>query len=135
MAGAASQSSSCLASRGEGFGEPAPNNGSVATVELERTLVKSPPELFDELASAAGLNRWLGDVQIRDAQSPTRIAWSARASEGVIELEPSGWGTRVRALAKTNGMPAWDRIRKNHELERCLRALLDDLGSSSLKKN
>ena len=108
---------------------------AMATIEVERTLVKSPPELFDELASAAGLNRWLGEVQIKETQAPSRIAWSSRASDGVIELEPSGWGTKVRALAKTNGMPAWDRLRKGHDLRRCLTALLDDLGSSSLKKD
>ena len=105
----------------------------MAKIELERTLVKSPPELWEELAAAPGLNRWLEEVQIRDAEPPSRIAWSARASEGVIELEPSGWGTKVRALAKTNGLPAWDRVRKRCELERSLQTLLDDLGSSSLK--
>jgi hypothetical protein len=32
-------------------------------------------------------------------------------------------------------MPAWDRLRKGHDLKRCLTSLLDDLGSSSLKKD
>ena len=32
------------------------------TFEVERTLVKSPPELWDELCCEPGLARWLGDV-------------------------------------------------------------------------
>jgi hypothetical protein len=50
----------------------------------------------------------------------------------VIELESSGWGTKVRALADPGRVPAWERVRGGQELERCLRRLLDDLGSSSL---
>ena len=107
----------------------------MATIEIERTLVKSPPELWDELFSDPGIGRWLGEVQVHEAEAPSRITWTARASEGVIELEPSGWGTKVRAHAKTNGLGAWDRLRRRDELGRSLQALFDHLGSSSLKKH
>jgi hypothetical protein len=50
----------------------------------------------------------------------------------VIELEASGWGTKIRARAKTDRAPAWERMHSGYELERSLRKLLDDLGSSSL---
>jgi hypothetical protein len=94
----------------------------MATVELERTLVKSPPELWEELAAPDGLRRWLGDVRVRASEPPNRLEWDSDVAAGVIELEASGWGTKVRALADP-GPPG---------VEERLTNLLDDLGSSSL---
>jgi hypothetical protein len=105
----------------------------VSVVELERTLVKSPPELWDEIASDARLRRWLGDVEVRVAEAPTRLEWGGSRSRGVIELEAAGWGTRIRARAEPDHAPAWERLHGRYELERSLRDLLDDLGASSLK--
>jgi hypothetical protein len=103
------------------------------TIELERTLVKSPPEVWEELSSAPGLGRWLDDVEVREADAPNRIEWAAPGARGTIELEPSGWGTRVRAHAKT-GTGFWDRFRDadGADVERQLEQLLDYLGSSTL---
>ena len=94
----------------------------MATVQIERTLVKSPPELWEELAAPDGLRRWLGDVRVRAAEPPNRLEWDSDVAEGVIELEASGWGTKVRALAEAGGPGVEERL--TH--------LLDDLGSSSL---
>jgi uncharacterized protein YndB with AHSA1/START domain len=106
----------------------------MATIELERTLVKSPPELWDEIASDAGLSRWLGEVQVRKADPPTRLEWHGRGAHGVIELEAAGWGTKVRAQAETAPARPWDKLRGGGEsLEQRLGELLDDLGASSLK--
>jgi hypothetical protein len=104
----------------------------VPTINLERTLVKSPPELWAELDQ---LERWLGEVQISRREPPNRLAWTARGARGSIELEPSGWGTKVRASAETAG-GLFDRFRGDDgvEVERRLTELLDHLGSSSLKK-
>jgi hypothetical protein len=104
------------------------------TIELERTLVKSPPELWEELASEPGLGRWLDEVEVREAHAPNRIEWAARGARGTIELEPSGWGTRVRAHAQTGASSFWDRFRvvDDAEVERRLEQLLDHLGSSTL---
>jgi hypothetical protein len=104
----------------------------MASVAVERTLVKSPPELWDELASEAGLSRWLGEVRVRAKDPPRRLEWDSDVAQGVIELEASGWGTKIRAEADANRLPAWERMHKRHELERCLKNLLDDLGASSL---
>lgn len=107
------------------------------TIELERTLVKSPPELWDEIASEDALRRWLGEVQVSSVEPPHRIEWDGEGSHGVIELEASGWGTRIRARVRTEGSGFWERFkapREDGELERELEALLDGLGSSSLKK-
>jgi hypothetical protein len=104
------------------------------TIELERTLVKSPPELWEELASDPGLSRWLGDVRVSSAEPPSRIEWNGQGARGVIELEPSGWGTKIRAHAQTGAGAFWERLRQREDgsLEQSLEALLDDLGSSSL---
>lgn len=104
----------------------------MATIEVERTLVKSPPELWDELASDAALGRWLGAVRVNATNPPHRLEWDSDVARGVIELEASGWGTKVRAQGRPSAPSAWERLREGHELERCLRQLLDDLGSSSL---
>jgi hypothetical protein len=94
----------------------------MATIELERTLVKSPPELWEELGPPDGLRRWLGDVRVVAAEPPHRLEWDNDVAAGVIELEASGWGTTVRAVAKP-GAPG---------VEERLTELLDELGSSSL---
>jgi len=110
----------------------------VPTIELERTLVKSPPELWDEIASEEALRQWLGEVSVSRLDPPSRIEWSSQGVRGVIELEASGWGTRVRAQAQTSaGGGFWERFKPppdDRRLERELEALLDGLGSSTLRK-
>jgi hypothetical protein len=106
----------------------------VSTIHLERTLVKSPPELWEELSQ---IERWLGDVEVSRQEPPSRLAWSARGARGTIELEPSGWGTKVSAHAETTGSGLLDRFRGAEpvpDLEQRLSGLLDHLGSSSLTK-
>ena len=105
----------------------------MAPVELERTLVKSPPELWTEIGSEEALRRWLGDVTVHSAEAPGRLEWDRSDSAGVIELEASGWGTRVRAVAKAKGVP-WERVHAHRELEHSLGQLLDHLGASSLRR-
>jgi hypothetical protein len=104
----------------------------MASVALERTLIKSPLELWDELGSEQALARWLGQVRVSAEDPPHRLEWDSDVARGVIELETSGWGTKIRARGETDRAPAWDRLRKSYELEQSLQQLLDDLGSSSL---
>jgi hypothetical protein len=104
----------------------------MAAIQLERTLVKSPPELYDEIM-AGTLSRCLGEVQVQIANAPARVEWTCGNSAGALELVASGWGTTVRAEATVSGFP-WDRVKARAELEAALRKLLDHLGSSSLKK-
>jgi hypothetical protein len=105
----------------------------MAPVELERTLVKSPPELWSEIGTEECLSRWLGDVTVHAAEAPGRLEWDRSDCAGVIELEASGWGTRVRAVAKAKGVP-WERVHAHREVERSLGQLLDHLGASSLQR-
>jgi hypothetical protein len=108
------------------------------TIKIERTLVKSPPELWDEIGSQEALGRWLSDVRVSSLEPPTRVEWTGQDARGVIELEASGWGTRVLAKAETTSNGGfWERFRTPADdggLERDLEALLDGIGSSSLKK-
>jgi hypothetical protein len=105
----------------------------MAPIEVERTLVKSPPELWSEIGSDEALGRWLGNVSVRAAEPPGRLEWARSDSTGTIELEPSGWGTKVRVVAKAKGVP-WERVNIHRELERSLVDLLDHVGASSLRR-
>jgi hypothetical protein len=46
---------------------------------MERRLVKSPPELWDELASETRLSGWLGEIRVSAAYPPHRLEWDTRA--------------------------------------------------------
>ncbi len=71
--------------------------------EAQRTLVKSPPELWAELSDPASLARHLGalgEVKITRLQPEQSIEWEAEAASGTVELKPSGWGTKVRLTVR-----------------------------------
>jgi hypothetical protein len=68
------------------------------STEAQRTLVKSPPELWAELSDPASLARHLGEfgeIRIARVEAEKSVAWEADAVTGTVELKPSGWGTRV----------------------------------------
>jgi hypothetical protein len=67
-------------------------------VEVKRTLVKSPPELWAELSDPASLARHLdgfGEVRTVRTEPETTVEWEATDVRGTVEIRPSGWGTRV----------------------------------------
>ena len=71
--------------------------------EVQRTLVKSAPELWAELSDEAALARHLGEfgqVRITRATAEERIEWEAESARGSIAIKPSGWGTRVTLIAQ-----------------------------------
>ena len=66
--------------------------------EVQRTLVKSPPELWTELSDPASLARHLGalgEIRITRAEAEKRVDWEAERTTGSIVIKPSGWGTKV----------------------------------------
>jgi hypothetical protein len=73
------------------------------TSEVQRTLVKSPPELWAELSDPTTLARHLGElgeIRIVRTEQDRAVDWEAGATDGAqasgrVEIEPSGWGTRV----------------------------------------
>jgi uncharacterized protein YndB with AHSA1/START domain len=103
------------------------------TFELERTLVRSPHELWDRLSAHGGIERWLGGAQVGEIRPPNRMEWTFRGARGVIELEPAHWGTRVCARVEPAAAPAWERMTTRHEIEHALQRLFADLGSRSLQ--
>ena len=77
----------------------APKSGSMATVEVSRTLVKSPPELWEELQGER-LREALGAGKITPTEDERLIVWEGEDSRGTATLEPSGWGTKVTLRAE-----------------------------------
>jgi hypothetical protein len=71
----------------------------MATVEVSRTLVKSPPELWEELQGER-LREALGAGKITPTESERLIVWEGDDSKGTATLEPSGWGTKVTLRAE-----------------------------------
>jgi hypothetical protein len=72
--------------------------GAMPTIEAQRTLVKSPPELWAELSDPTSLARHLGEfgeIRIARVEAETRVEWEAESASGRVELKPSGWGTKV----------------------------------------
>jgi hypothetical protein len=68
-----------------------------------RTLVKSPPELWAECSDAASLARHLGqfgEIKITKLEPETAVAWEGERASGTVRLEPSGWGTKVLLTAR-----------------------------------
>ncbi len=80
---------------------------SVST-EVQRTLVKSPPELWSELSNPDALARHLselGEIRITAVEPETKVEWEAEGSSGTVHLKQSGWGTKV-TLSVTRVAPA-----------------------------
>jgi hypothetical protein len=72
--------------------------------EATRTLVKSPPELWAECSDASSLARHLGEfgeISITRLEPETTVAWEGEHASGTVQIEPSGWGTRVTLTALT----------------------------------
>lgn len=70
--------------------------------EVERTLVKSPPELWAELSNQESLARHLGqlgEIRITRVQPEESVEWEAQDTTGTILIKPSGWGTTVKLTA------------------------------------
>jgi hypothetical protein len=66
--------------------------------EVQRTLVKSPPELWAELSDPAALARHLGElgeIRITRTEPEKLVEWEAEGTKGTVAIKPSGWGTKV----------------------------------------
>jgi hypothetical protein len=120
----------------------------MATYEVSRTLVKSPPELWAELEGDR-LGAAVGAVNVRATEPERELAWEADGAAGLARLEPSSWGTKVTLTAWVEEQEAqvaelgfWGRFRKRPadeppapptDIEARLETLLDDLGSAHKK--
>jgi hypothetical protein len=76
--------------------------------EVQRTLVKSPPELWAEISDPDSLAKHLGDfgeIRITRVDPEQRVEWQAGDTSGSVVIRPSGWGTKVK-LTVTRPEPA-----------------------------
>jgi len=67
--------------------------------EVQRTLVKSPPELWAEISDPESLARHLGEfgeIRIIRVQPEQKVEWEADDASGTVVIKPSGWGTKVK---------------------------------------
>jgi len=115
----------------------------MASVEVSRTLVKSGPELWEEL-SGERLGDALGGAEVRPMEPERELAWRTDGATGKAVLEPSSWGTKVTLTAEVEEQVArvglWERMRgmtppppRAPEIERRLEGLLDELGQAHKK--
>jgi hypothetical protein len=75
----------------------------MAETRAQRTLVKSPPELWAEISDLEALARHLGEfgeIRITRLEPENAVAWEGDRARGTVQLEPSGWGTRVTLTAE-----------------------------------
>ncbi len=69
----------------------------------KRTLVKSPPELWNELSEVERLARHLdafGEIKITKLEPEHTVAWEGEHASGTVEIEAAGWGTKVTLKAE-----------------------------------
>jgi hypothetical protein len=121
----------------------------MSSLEVSRTLVKSPPELWSELQGEC-LPAAVGGARLSVAEEERRIEWEAEGAHGAAVLEPAGWGTKLTLTAEIEELEEaaakvgfWARMRgvkpppppaaPTDELERAFEKLLDDLGSAHRK--
>src|SRR6267378_5304806 len=81
------------------------------SAQVQRTLVKSPPELWAELSDPASLARHLGElgeIRITRVEPEHKLEWTAEHASGSVLIKPSAWGTRVTLTAsrEQGGDPA-----------------------------
>jgi hypothetical protein len=75
----------------------------------KRTLVKSPPELWEELSEVERLAKHLGafgEIKITKLEPEHTVAWEGEHASGTVSIEPSGWGTKVTLHAELSEEPA-----------------------------
>jgi hypothetical protein len=79
----------------------------------QRTLVKSPPELWAEVSNQDALARRLGEfgeIRITRTEPETTVAWEGERARGTVELKASGWGTKVTLTAEATAPEPSDLV-------------------------
>jgi hypothetical protein len=112
-------------------------------VEVSRTLVKSPPELWEELQGDC-IQQVTEDAVMEPRQPERELGWSGDGVRGTARIEPSNWGTKVVLTAEVEAQVAevglWERMRgakpppdPHADIEQRLEGMLDSLGSAHRK--
>jgi hypothetical protein len=102
----------------------------MAPMRTERTLVKSPPELWELVDDVDLMRRWTaeicdglenGSLEVAEREPEERLVW--RCGDGPrieLNLAEKGWGTNVTIKAECGGLSRGPDA---------LESLLDELGS------
>src|SRR5207237_10270375 len=87
--------------RSVGGGDSARRSKTAAMprIEVSRTLVKSPPELWAELGPDC-LEKAVGLVSVEETEPERALAFTGDGVRGTAVLEPAGWGTQVTLTAE-----------------------------------
>ena len=112
-------------------------------VEVSRTLVKSPPELWEELQGDC-IEQAVGDAVVEPREPERELTWQADGLAGTARIEPSNWGTKVVLTAEVEEQVAdlgiWARLlgakpppSPHDDIEARLEGVLDTLGSAHRK--
>ena len=110
---------------------------------MSRTLVKSPPELWEELQGDC-LSAAVGEVTVEATKPEEELRWRADGAHGFARIEESSWGTKVVLTAEVEAQVAevglWARLRGTQppqgphaDIEERLEGVLDTLGSAHRK--
>jgi hypothetical protein len=95
-----------------------------------RTLVKSPPEVWEQLDQPARMEGLMSalvghatEVKVTEREEESKLAWKAIPDDATIEVEiaEKGWGTNVSVSAENGQAPT--------KLEGWLDAVLDELAT------
>ena len=95
-----------------------------------RTLVKSPPEVWEQLDNPDRMQGLMcaligraTDVSVYEREEESKLAWKATPDEAWIEIEiaEKGWGTNVSVTAENGSAPT--------KLEGWLDAVIDELAT------
>ncbi len=87
----------------EGVERGRTNRVAMTDLSVKRTLVKSPPELWSELSEVGSLARHLGElgeIKISRLEPEHTVAWEGDKASGTVQIEASGWGTKVTLTAE-----------------------------------
>jgi hypothetical protein len=96
-------------------------------MQVQRRLVKSPPELWAEISDDDALARRLaefGPIAITRVEPETKVAWEGEHASGTVELTASGWGTQVLLTAEPLAAPEPEPDPEPERARRPLRVLL-----------
>jgi hypothetical protein len=88
---------------------------------VQRTLVKSPPELWADLSDPESLGKRLGEfgeIRITRLVPEKTVVWEGERASGTVEIESSGWGTKVRLSARATGPAREEAAASDEDLER-----------------
>lgn len=92
----------------------------MSELTTKRTLVKSPPELWAEVSDLEALAKHLGEfgeIKITRLEPETTVVWEGDRVSGTVQLEPSGWGTKVTLTAELAEIEAQDPVIEEEAVE------------------